>query len=110
MNFIYCNRSKHDPDLCGHKNTQKITDNLPVSFPCGDAHTSNQPISNKIYNQLRKSAYKDQKRKQRNNEAKEKSTAEKAVDENTRIILQKGKFQYINDQASVELIYNLRFL
>jgi len=81
--------TKHDPDLCGHKNTQKITDNLPVSFPCGDAHTSNQPISNKIYNQLRKSAYKDQKRKQRHNEAKEKSTAEKAVDENTRIILQK---------------------
>ena len=67
---------------------------MPVSFPCGDAHTSNQPISNKIYNQLRKSAYKDQKRKQRHNEAKEKSTAEKAVDENTRIILQKGKFQY----------------
>ena len=90
INCISCNRSKHDPDLCGHKNTQKITDNLPVSFPCGDAHTSNQPISNKIYNQLRKSAYKDQKRKQRHNEAKEKSTAEKAVDENTRIILQKG--------------------
>jgi len=81
--------TKHDPDLCGHRNTQKITDNLPVSFPCGDAHTSNQPISNKIYNQLRRSAYKDQKRQQRHGEAKEKSTAEKAVDENTRIILQK---------------------
>lgn len=81
--------TKHDPDLCGHRNTQKITDNLPVSFPCGDAHTSNQPISNRIYNQLRKSAYKDQKRKQRHGEAKERSTAEKAIDENTRILLQK---------------------
>jgi len=81
--------TKHDPELCGHKNTQKITDNMPLSFPCGAAHTSNQPISNRIYNQLRKSAYKDQKRKQRHKEEKERSTAEKAVDENTRILLQK---------------------
>lgn len=62
---------------------------MPLSFPCGAAHTSNQPISNRIYNQLRKSAYKDQKRKQRHKEEKERSTAEKAVDENTRILLQK---------------------
>jgi len=81
--------TKHDPELCGHKNTQKITDNMPLSFPCGAAHTSNQPISNRIYNQLRKSAHKDQKRKQRQKEEKERSTAEKAVDENTRILLQK---------------------
>ena len=64
-------------------------DNMPLSFPCGAAHTSNQPISNRIYNQLRKSAHKDQKRKQRQKEEKERSTAEKAVDENTRILLQK---------------------
>jgi RIO kinase 3 len=81
--------TKHDPDLCGHRNTQKVTDNLPASFPCGDAHTSNQPISNRIYNQLRKSALKDEKRSRRQGEAKEKSTAEKAIDENTRILLQK---------------------
>ena len=62
---------------------------MPLSFPCGAAHTSNQPISNRIYNQLRKSAHKDQKRKQRQKEEKERSTAEKAVDENTRILLQK---------------------
>ena len=62
---------------------------MPLSFPCGAAHTSNQPISNRIYNQLRKSAHKDQKRKQRQKEDKERSTAEKAVDENTRILLQK---------------------
>ena len=50
--------TKHDPEISGHRNTQKITDNMPLSFPCGDAHTSAQPLSNKIYNELRRSAFK----------------------------------------------------
>jgi len=82
--------TKHDPEIQGHKNTQKITDNMPLSFPCGDAHTSRVPLSNKIYNELRKSAFKEQKRMKRRGEKKEKSTAEKAMDEQTRVSLQKA--------------------
>ena len=50
--------TKHDPEISGHRNMQKITDNMPLSFPCGDAHTSKMPLSNKIYNELRRSAHK----------------------------------------------------
>jgi len=82
--------TKHDPEISGHRNMQKITDNMPLSFPCGDAHTSKMPLSNKIYNELRRSAHKDEKRSRRQGEKKEKSTAEKAMDESTRVSLQKA--------------------
>jgi hypothetical protein len=50
--------TKHDAEMSGHRNSQKLTDNMPLSFPCGDAHTSKMPLSNKIYNELKRSAFK----------------------------------------------------
>ena len=50
--------TKHDLEMSGHRNMQKLTDNMPLSSTCGDAHTSQVPLSNKIYNDLRRSAFK----------------------------------------------------
>jgi hypothetical protein len=48
--------TKHDAEISGYRNMQKLTDNMPLSSTCGDAHTSQVPLSNKIYNDLRRSA------------------------------------------------------
>ena len=50
--------TKHDLEMSGHRNMQKLTDNMPLSSTCGDAHTSQVPLSNKIYNDLRRSAFR----------------------------------------------------
>lgn len=82
--------TKHDPEMSGLRNMQKLTDNMPLSSTCGDAHTSKTPLSNRIYNELRRSAFKDEKRMKKHGEKKEHSTAERAMDESTRVTLQKA--------------------
>jgi len=82
--------TKHDAEISGYRNMQKLTDNMPLSSTCGDAHTSQVPLSNKIYNDLRRSALRDQKRTRRQSEKSQKATAERAMDESTRVTLQKA--------------------
>ena len=50
--------TKHDPEISGHRNTQKVMYDMPLTFPSGSTQTTTVPLSNKIYNELRKSAYK----------------------------------------------------
>ncbi|ALC37938.1 CG3008 [Drosophila busckii] len=80
--------TKHDPQLCGVRNAQRVM-NFPPEFPTGDAACFDMKLSNKVYNQLK--AYSRRGRADRKEKV---ATAEMGVDAATRLLL----YKLINNQ------------
>jgi len=94
--------SKHDVTTCYKKNAQKM-EAFPVNFNTGD--TSGVSMNNNIFNSLKQHAHKERRSLAKVHEAKEKSTAEHAVDTKTRTMLFKlvnaGVLEEVNGVISV---------
>lgn len=54
--------TKHDAELCGRRNTARLENSFPTHFRTGDATGMDLQIDNKIYNNLRRHAYSEEKR------------------------------------------------
>ncbi|ESO86056.1 hypothetical protein LOTGIDRAFT_129978 [Lottia gigantea] len=79
-------KSKHDAELCGRKNAEKIMKFHP-EFLSGDAEKMNLVLPNHIYNKLRHFSQTGSKQYNRVHEKAEKATADQVVDPRTRILL-----------------------
>lgn len=80
--------TKHDPELCGVRNAQRVM-SFPPEFPTGDAACFDMKLSNKVFNQLK--AYSKRGRSDRKEKV---ATAEMGVDAATRLLL----YKLINNQ------------
>ncbi|KAH8271990.1 hypothetical protein KR044_012819 [Drosophila immigrans] len=80
--------TKHDPQLCGVRNAQRVM-SFPPEFPTGDAACFDMKLSNKVFNQLK--AYSRRGRADRKEKV---ATAEMGVDAATRLLL----YKLINNQ------------
>ncbi|KAH8391962.1 hypothetical protein KR215_010892 [Drosophila sulfurigaster] len=80
--------TKHDPQLCGVRNAQRVM-SFPPEFPTGDGACFDMKLSNKVFNQLK--AYSRRGRADRKEKA---ATAEMGVDAATRLLL----YKLINNQ------------
>ncbi|XP_044279956.1 serine/threonine-protein kinase RIO3 isoform X3 [Varanus komodoensis] len=80
--------TKHDEVVCGRKNTARM-ENFAPEFQVGDGIGMDLKLSNHVFNALKQHAYSEERRSARLHEKKEHSTAEKAVDPKTRLILYK---------------------
>ncbi|CAM4522001.1 unnamed protein product, partial [Caretta caretta] len=80
--------TKHDEVVCGRKNTARM-ENFGPDFQVGDGIGMDLKLSNQVFNALKQHAYSEERRSARLHEKKEHSTAEKAVDPKTRLILYK---------------------
>ncbi|XP_055944116.1 serine/threonine-protein kinase RIO3-like [Argiope bruennichi] len=85
--------TKHDPTVCGRRNAGKLME-LNSCISTGDGGMFDMKLSNNVYNTLRTYSKAESKRGQRLHEKKEKSTAEKALDEKTHLIL----YKLVNNQ------------
>ena len=54
--------TKHDAELCGRRNTARLENSFPTHFRTGDATGMDLQINNKIYNNLRRHAFSEEKR------------------------------------------------
>ncbi|GIY90891.1 hypothetical protein CDAR_491081 [Caerostris darwini] len=86
--------TKHDLTICGRRNVGKLME-FPPCISTGDGGMFDMKLPNNVYNGLKIHSQAENKRAQRLHEKKEKSTAEKALDENTNLIL----FKMINNQT-----------
>jgi RIO kinase 3 len=94
--------TKHNADRASNQNKNRMTDNLPLSFPCGDMHKGKGGakkgggkqgrVPNHVYNKLQAHANKAEKHRMRVTEKKDTSTSDMAIDSKTRLIL----FRLIN--------------
>ncbi|TEA37266.1 hypothetical protein DBR06_SOUSAS10010046, partial [Sousa chinensis] len=80
--------TKHDEVVCGRKNTARM-ENFAPGFQVGDGIGMDLKLSNHVFNALKQHAYSEERRSARLHEKKEHSTAEKAVDPKTRLLLYK---------------------
>ncbi|XP_062121341.1 serine/threonine-protein kinase RIO3 [Drosophila sulfurigaster albostrigata] len=80
--------TKHDPQLCGVRNAQRVM-SFPPEFPTGDGACFDMKLSNKVFNQLK--AYSRRGRADRKEKV---ATAEMGVDAATRLLL----YKLINNQ------------
>ncbi|KAM8716679.1 hypothetical protein ACLKA7_003536 [Drosophila subpalustris] len=80
--------TKHDPQLCGVRNAQRVM-SFPPEFPTGDGACFDMKLSNKVFNQLK--AYS---RRGRADKKEKVATAEMGVDAATRLLL----YKLINNQ------------
>ena len=62
---------------------------FPPGIETGDGGAMDMKLSNKVYNKIRNFSVKEGKRKSRLHDKKEQSTAEMALDPQTRVLLQK---------------------
>lgn len=80
--------TKHDPEVCGRRNVERI-ESFPPHFPAGDV-TSPQDdfrLPNHVYTVLKQHSMKEERQSQRIHEKKEHSTQSMSLDPNTRLIL-----------------------
>ncbi|XP_068141546.1 serine/threonine-protein kinase RIO3 [Drosophila tropicalis] len=80
--------TKHDPQLCGVRNAQRVM-SFPPEFPTGDGASFDMKLSNKVFNQLK--AYSRRGRSDRHEKV---ATAEMGLDAATRLML----YKLINNQ------------
>ncbi|KAJ7338744.1 hypothetical protein JRQ81_012646 [Phrynocephalus forsythii] len=80
--------TKHDEVVCGRKNTARM-ENFAPEFQVGDGIGMDLKLSNHVFNALKQHAYSEERRSARLHEKKEHSTAEKAVDPKTCLLLYK---------------------
>ncbi|XP_007435372.1 serine/threonine-protein kinase RIO3 [Python bivittatus] len=80
--------TKHDEVVCGRKNMARM-ENFAPEFQVGDGIGMDLKLSNHVFNALKQHAYSEERRSARLHEKKEHSTAEKAVDPKTRLLLYK---------------------
>ncbi|XP_028011570.1 serine/threonine-protein kinase RIO3 isoform X3 [Eptesicus fuscus] len=80
--------TKHDEVVCGRKNTARMEHFAP-GFQVGDGIGMDLKLSNHVFNALKQHAYSEERRSARLHEKKEHSTAEKAVDPKTRLLMYK---------------------
>ncbi|NXS96582.1 RIOK3 kinase, partial [Jacana jacana] len=80
--------TKHDEVVCGRKNTARM-ENFAPEFQVGDGIGMDLKLSNQVFNALKQHAYSEERRSARLHEKKEHSTAEKAVDPKTRLLMYK---------------------
>ncbi|XP_071041184.1 serine/threonine-protein kinase RIO3 [Parasteatoda tepidariorum] len=85
--------SKHDPTMCGRRNAGRLME-FPPGIKTGDGGMFDMKFSNNVYNSLRTYSVAENKRGQRLHDKREKSTAEKALDEKTSLIL----FKLLNNK------------
>ncbi|OQV22180.1 Serine/threonine-protein kinase RIO3 [Hypsibius exemplaris] len=82
--------TKHDSDVCGRRNADRVMTNFPPSFATGDDYEYDSIIPNKVFNQLRVHSESTEKRAKRNKDKKEDdATASMAVDQKTRLLMYK---------------------
>jgi len=85
--------TKHDKEINHRSNGKKIM-SIPADIRTGDGGGLDMQLSNSVYNQLKKFAWKDGRRREgRIHDKEEKSTAEQAVDPSTKLLL----FKMINN-------------
>ncbi|XP_038622532.1 serine/threonine-protein kinase RIO3 [Tachyglossus aculeatus] len=80
--------TKHDEVVCGRKNTARMEHFAP-GFQVGDGIGMDLKLPNQVFNALKQHAYSEERRSARLHEKKEHSTAEKAVDPKTRLLMYK---------------------
>nr|KAF6383437.1 hypothetical protein mPipKuh1_014916 [Pipistrellus kuhlii] len=80
--------TKHDEVVCGRKNTARMEHFVP-GFQVGDGIGMDLKLSNHVFNALKQHAYSEERRSARLHKKKEHSTAEKAVDPKTRLLMYK---------------------
>jgi len=80
--------TKHDKVICGRRNAERLMD-MPPGFEPGDGEGMDMQLTNKVFNKLKSHSVADTKKRHKIHEKKDHSTAIKAVDENTRILLYK---------------------
>ncbi|KAK0055584.1 serine/threonine-protein kinase RIO3, partial [Biomphalaria pfeifferi] len=80
--------TKHDSELCGRRNAERLMD-FPPEFECGDGEGMDMRLPNHVYNKLKTLSVVENKKGQRVHEKKDHSTAMKAVDERTRLLMYK---------------------
>lgn len=83
--------TKHDKTICGRRNAERLME-FPPEFESGDGEGMDMQLPNKVYNHLKAHSNHESRRGQKVHEKKEHSTAIKAVDQKTRILL----FKLIN--------------
>jgi len=85
--------TKHDREISHRSNGKRIM-SMKMDLKTGDGGGLDMQLSNKVYNQLKKFAWKDDKRREgRIHDKEEKAVAEQAVDPQTKLLL----FKMINN-------------
>merc|ERR1719495_527087 len=85
--------TKHDKET-NHRSNGKRIMSMKMDLKTGDGGGLDMQLSNKVYNQLKKFAWKDDKRREgRIHDKEEKAVAEQAVDPQTKVLL----FKMINN-------------
>lgn len=82
--------TKHNAAVSGRRNRQRMEADFPIGFAAGDlkgGKNDDVRLSNRIYNNMRRFAKKEEKAAARLHEKKEHSTAELAMDKNTRLVI-----------------------
>jgi RIO kinase 3 len=82
--------TKHNATVSGRRNRQRMEADFPIGFAAGDlkgGKNDDVRLSNRIYNNMRRFAKKEEKAAARLHEKKEHSTAELAMDKNTRLVI-----------------------
>lgn len=80
--------TKHDALVTERKNAKNV-EKFPLNFPCGDVSKKDIRLPNHVYNRLKVHSKKEERNEMRVHEKQEHSTHERALDENTRLILYK---------------------
>ncbi|CAG5123442.1 unnamed protein product, partial [Candidula unifasciata] len=78
--------TKHDNLICGRRNAERLME-FPPEYDIGDGEGMDMKLSNSVYNKLKSYSFAESKKGQKVHEKKEHSTAIKAVDEKTRILM-----------------------
>ncbi|XP_053570958.1 serine/threonine-protein kinase RIO3 [Bombina bombina] len=95
--------TKHDEVVCGRKNTARMENFVP-EFQVGDGIGMDLKLSNKVFNALKQHSISEQRKSAKLHDKKEVSTAEKALDPKTRLLLYKmvnsGVLETINGCVS----------
>lgn len=95
--------TKHNSLISERKNA-KYVESFPLSFASGDVGKKDIRLPNHVYNKLKTHSMKEERNNMRLHEKQEHATHEKALDENTRLLIYKmvnsGVLQSINGIVS----------
>ena len=80
--------TKHDKEQSQRENGKRIME-FPPGIETGDGGGFDMQLSNQVYNKIRNFSIKDSKRKARVHDKADKSTVDKAMDPQTRLLLHK---------------------
>eukprot|EP00055_Hartaetosiga_balthica_P005454 m.16032 g.16032 ORF g.16032 m.16032 type:complete len:647 (-) comp4558_c0_seq1:168-2108(-) len=99
--------TKHNKDVSGRKNRQKMEATFPVSFNSGDLKGCKKlkneiKLSNKVYNELKRFADRSSRKGARLHEKKDHSTAMMAMDKATRLLV----FKMIN-RKEIDVVHGV---